>query len=353
MPRECRRAARGSTSVSLNGFTRYVNAPAAIALSTVAPIGVGGQHQDRQRVLGVDPARRLDRRRGPASGRRGSPRPGAARVRARPPRRRRAPRRRRRSRCHAASAARSSLTIGSSSAISTRGAPAAPKSRSPIGTPSPPPRLLSVHKKAPGGPTAHQRLHRLSHANHTSAPCSEGTARMRRREHRRRSAAPPRRPPARRDPRPRDRGAGGPGVPPPGGAHPRAVARRPRRPAAGGASRGGRGLDLETPGQDPARVRHLLPAGEPGRAAPPPAPAARVRARGARPARVARGGVRAARAASEPRAAGGRDVSLELVFTAHPTEATRRTFLAAHVRIADGLTELDDPRLPRSRRDRI
>jgi phosphoenolpyruvate carboxylase len=42
-------------------------------------------------------------------------------------------------------------------------------------------------------------------------------------------------------------------------------------------------------------------------------------------------------------------VSLELVFTAHPTEATRRTFLAAHVRIADELTELDDPRLPRSR----
>ncbi len=42
------------------------------------------------------------------------------------------------------------------------------------------------------------------------------------------------------------------------------------------------------------------------------------------------------------------NVSLELVFTAHPTEATRRTFLAAHVRIADGLTELDDPRLPRS-----
>src|SRR3954471_7211485 len=43
------------------------------------------------------------------------------------------------------------------------------------------------------------------------------------------------------------------------------------------------------------------------------------------------------------------NVSLQLVFTAHPTEATRRTFLAAHVRIADGLTELDDPRLPRSR----
>ncbi|HEU5213755.1 MAG TPA: phosphoenolpyruvate carboxylase [Gaiellaceae bacterium] len=43
------------------------------------------------------------------------------------------------------------------------------------------------------------------------------------------------------------------------------------------------------------------------------------------------------------------EVSLELVFTAHPTEATRRTFLAAHVRIEDGLNELDDPRLPRSR----
>ena len=42
------------------------------------------------------------------------------------------------------------------------------------------------------------------------------------------------------------------------------------------------------------------------------------------------------------------NVSLELVFTAHPTEATRRTFLAAHVRIEDGLTALDDPRLPRS-----
>ncbi len=46
-------------------------------------------------------------------------------------------------------------------------------------------------------------------------------------------------------------------------------------------------------------------------------------------------------------------VSLELVFTAHPTEATRRTFLAAHVRLADLLTELDDPTLPRSRREEI
>jgi phosphoenolpyruvate carboxylase len=36
-----------------------------------------------------------------------------------------------------------------------------------------------------------------------------------------------------------------------------------------------------------------------------------------------------------------RDVSLELVLTAHPTEATRRTFLAAHVRIAALLRDLD------------
>ena len=35
------------------------------------------------------------------------------------------------------------------------------------------------------------------------------------------------------------------------------------------------------------------------------------------------------------------DVSLELVLTAHPTEATRRTFLAAHVRVAALLRELD------------
>jgi phosphoenolpyruvate carboxylase len=42
-------------------------------------------------------------------------------------------------------------------------------------------------------------------------------------------------------------------------------------------------------------------------------------------------------------------VSLELVLTAHPTEATRRTFLAAHLRLADYLSELDDPTLPSSR----
>jgi phosphoenolpyruvate carboxylase len=43
-------------------------------------------------------------------------------------------------------------------------------------------------------------------------------------------------------------------------------------------------------------------------------------------------------------------VSLELVLTAHPTEATRRTILAAHLRIARLLAELDDPTLPLSRR---
>jgi phosphoenolpyruvate carboxylase len=46
-------------------------------------------------------------------------------------------------------------------------------------------------------------------------------------------------------------------------------------------------------------------------------------------------------------------VSLELVLTAHPTEATRRTFLAAHLRLADYLSELDDPTLPGSRRQEI
>ena len=46
-------------------------------------------------------------------------------------------------------------------------------------------------------------------------------------------------------------------------------------------------------------------------------------------------------------------VSLELVLTAHPTEATRRTFLAAHLRLADYLSELDDPTLPSSRRQEI
>jgi len=43
-------------------------------------------------------------------------------------------------------------------------------------------------------------------------------------------------------------------------------------------------------------------------------------------------------------------VSVELVLTAHPTEATRRTILASHQRIAGLLRTLDDPELPPSGR---
>jgi phosphoenolpyruvate carboxylase len=43
-------------------------------------------------------------------------------------------------------------------------------------------------------------------------------------------------------------------------------------------------------------------------------------------------------------------VSLELVLTAHPTEATRRTLLRAHVRIAEILARHDDPDLTASER---
>jgi phosphoenolpyruvate carboxylase len=46
-------------------------------------------------------------------------------------------------------------------------------------------------------------------------------------------------------------------------------------------------------------------------------------------------------------------VSLQLVLTAHPTEATRRTVLASHLRIAALLAELDDPLLAPARRDEI
>ena len=60
-----------------------------------------------------------------------------------------------------------------------------------------------------------------------------------------------------------------------------------------------------------------------------------------------------ARVSRRQLAAAGRRVSLELVLTAHPTEATRRTVLAAHVRLDRLLDELDDPALPRSARERI
>jgi phosphoenolpyruvate carboxylase len=48
-----------------------------------------------------------------------------------------------------------------------------------------------------------------------------------------------------------------------------------------------------------------------------------------------------------------RRVSLELVLTAHPTEAARRTVLTAHLRVGALLAELDDPLLSPERRDEI
>ena len=106
-----------------------------------------------------------------------------------------------------------------------------------------------------------------------------------------------------------------------------------------------RALPPEEPGDDAARLRALLPAREHRRAAPPPAPPARVRATRRGAARVARRGVRAAGGRARGRAAarGSRDVSLELVLTAHPTEATRRTLLRAHVRIAELLARARRP----------
>ncbi len=52
------------------------------------------------------------------------------------------------------------------------------------------------------------------------------------------------------------------------------------------------------------------------------------------------------------RAAGGR-LRVELVLTAHPTEATRRTVLEAHRRVAAHLARLDDDGIPQSERGRV
>ncbi|HET7568171.1 MAG TPA: phosphoenolpyruvate carboxylase, partial [Gaiellaceae bacterium] len=51
--------------------------------------------------------------------------------------------------------------------------------------------------------------------------------------------------------------------------------------------------------------------------------------------------------------AAGASLSVELVLTAHPTEATRRGVLRAHRRIAALLRELDDPELPRAAEARV
>lgn len=48
-----------------------------------------------------------------------------------------------------------------------------------------------------------------------------------------------------------------------------------------------------------------------------------------------------------------RRLSLELVLTAHPTEATRRTVLVAHLRLGRLLSEFDDPSLTPARRRRV
>ena len=55
----------------------------------------------------------------------------------------------------------------------------------------------------------------------------------------------------------------------------------------------------------------------------------------------------------EPRDEIARRVSLELVLTAHPTEAARRTVLTAHLRVGALLAELDDPLLSHARRNEI
>ena len=78
------------------------------------------------------------------------------------------------------------------------------------------------------------------------------------------------------------------------------------------------------------------------RAAPPASAPSRLRARGPHPARVARGRVRPSRRpglGEAELAQGAEGVRVELVFTAHPTEATRRTVLQAHQRIAAHLRE--------------
>ena len=60
--------------------------------------------------------------------------------------------------------------------------------------------------------------------------------------------------------------------------------------------------------------------------------------------------LRAAQIPEDELAAAASRISLTLVLTAHPTEATRRTILVAHRRISSVLNELDEPHLTPTRR---
>ena len=169
---------------------------------------------------------------------------------------------------------------------------------------------------------------------------------------RRRRAAAPRRPPARHAARRRcSSSRKGPGSSRRGADPARARAgrasvgtvaeRRPRRVVALAPTAGARA----------ARLRALLPAREHRRAAPPAAPPARRRAAtGAPRESLEEAFERLARRPTTSCSARLGDVSLELVLTAHPTEATRRTLLRAHVRIAELLARHDDPDLPPAER---
>ena len=80
----------------------------------------------------------------------------------------------------------------------------------------------------------------------------------------------------------------------------------------------------------------VLPAREHGRAAPPDPPPPRVRGEVTTPREsLAEAFERLEGVSEEELARRLEHVSLELVLTAHPTEATRRTLLRAHVRIAE------------------
>ena len=120
--------------------------------------------------------------------------------------------------------------------------------------------------------------------------------------------------------------------------------RRPRGRSGGAAARAA--------GERAARVRSLLPARERRRAAAPDPPPPRLRSARSESCR-SRSPSRSPAPRRPRRARSGAGSRSQLVLTAHPTEAARRTVLASHLRIAALLAELDDPRSQRSpRRDR-